>query len=55
MIRRFVSRAVLKFMGDALKKLGWGRVDRGKQISLDRMGESYRQVSAGMSKSVFVF
>lgn len=32
-----------------------GRVDRKKQISLDRMRKGYKHVSAGMSRSVLVF
>lgn len=51
---------------DVVKAAGWfqelplslwgeGRVDREKQVSLDRMREGYRHVSAGMSKSGLVF
>lgn len=45
----------LSLWEERFKKLGWGRVDRENQISLVRMREGYRYVSAGMSKSRLVF
>lgn len=45
----------LSLRGERLKKLGWGRVDREKQISLDRTREGYRHASAEVSKGGLVF
>jgi len=45
----------LSLWREGLKKLGWGRMDREKQISLDRMRGGYRHVSAGMSRNGLVF